>query len=306
MTSQRFTFVNVTAPQDAVSEGNKKRIRSAAAASGWAQGARPKIHQNSGSSENPRFSHPVDLDSLLEPPEKLEGSNNSDPIPTRNPSSISDRRFIWQSTNARRTSTTKSGPTELSDEVIRSNIKRKRTPRSSQTSSSRRRTLASSSSASVSSQSYVASPTTAVSAWVSSIGTPDATLTTPNSELVSPHDLGSGSYDAFNCYPVHTKPWHDRVLHHMMTVFAPRGWPALGITQEEGLKWERFMTQHALADTALFNVRLLFASGDLIRLNVLPPETALWLRDQAVRSINEALDDPTRAISDSMILAVGR
>jgi hypothetical protein len=66
----------------------------------------------------------------------------------------------------------------------------------------------------VSSRSYAASPATAVSAWISSIGTPDATLTTPNSELVSPHDLGSGSYDAFNCYPVHTKPWHDRVLHH--------------------------------------------------------------------------------------------
>lgn len=91
-----------------------------------------------------------------------------------------------------------------------------------------------------------------------------------------------------------------------MTVFAPRGWPALGITHEEGLRWERFMTQHALADPALFNVRLLFASGDLIRLNVLPPDTALYLRDQAVRSINEALDDPVRAISDSLILAVGR
>ncbi|KAG9670573.1 hypothetical protein KCU99_g6065, partial [Aureobasidium melanogenum] len=307
MTSQRFTFVNVTAPQDAVSEGNKKRIRSAAAASGWAQGARPKTHpKSSSSSEDPRFSHPVDLNSLLEAPEKSEGSNDSDPVSTRIPSTDPVRRFTWESTNAQRGSTAKSGPTELSDEVIRSNIKRKRTPRSSQTSTSRRRTLASSSSASVSSRSYAASPTTAVSAWISSIGTPDATLTTPNSELVSPHDLGSGSYDAFNCYPMHTKPWHNRVLHHMMTVFAPRGWPALGITREEGLKWERFMTQHALADTALFNVRLLFASGDLIRLNVLPPETALWLRDQAVRSINEALDDPVRAISDSVILAVGR
>ncbi|KAH0340342.1 hypothetical protein KCU81_g6884, partial [Aureobasidium melanogenum] len=308
MTSQRFTFVNVTAPEDAVSEGNKKRIRSAAAASGWAQGAgRPRNHPKSSSSpENPRFSHPVDLKNLLEAPEQSKGSNDSDPVLKRNPSTISDRKFIWESTNARETSTAESGPTELSDEVIRSNIKRKRTPRSSQASGSRKRVLASSSSASVSSQSYVASPNTAVSAWISSIGTPDATSTTPHSELVSPHDLGSGSYDAFNCYPVHTKPWHDRVLHHMMTVFAPRGWPALGITREEGLKWERFMTQHALADTALFNVRLLFASGDLIRLNVLPPETALWLREQAVRSINEALDDPVRAISDPIILAVGR
>lgn len=215
MTSQRFTFVNVTAPQDAASEGNKKRIRSAAAASGWAQGARPKIHQKfSSSSENPRFSYPVDLKNLFEASQKSEGSNNSDPVPTWNPSTSSDRKFIWESTNARKTSTAKSGPTELSDELIRSNIKRKRTPRSSQTSSSRRRTHASSSSASVSSQSLVASPTTAVSTWISSIETPDANSTTPSSVLVSPHDVGSGSHDAFNCYPVHSQPWHDRILHH--------------------------------------------------------------------------------------------
>ncbi|KAG9711586.1 hypothetical protein KCU73_g17141, partial [Aureobasidium melanogenum] len=87
MTSQRFTFVNVTAPQDAVSEGNKKRIRSAAAASGWAQGARPNNHpKSSSSSEDPRFSRLVDLNSLLEAPEKSEDSNDSDPVPTRIPS----------------------------------------------------------------------------------------------------------------------------------------------------------------------------------------------------------------------------
>jgi hypothetical protein len=66
------------------------------------------------------------------------------------------------------------------------------------------------------------------------------------------------------------------------------------------------MTLHALAEPALFHVRLLFASGDLIRLKVLPPNTALWLRHQAVRSINEALSDPIRATSDGLILAVGR
>lgn len=70
--------------------------------------------------------------------------------------------------------------------------------------------------------------------------------------------------------------------------------------------WERFMTQHALEEPALFNVRLLFASGDLIRMKALSPGTALWLRDQAIRSINEALNDSVRAISDPLILAVGR
>ncbi|CAD0096971.1 unnamed protein product, partial [Aureobasidium vineae] len=303
MTSQRFTFVNVTAPQDAATEGNKKRIRSAAAASGWAQGARPKTHQNqSTTSENPRFAYSVNLKDF-ETPEKSEVSNKSHLTDTPKHSNISDRTFIWETTTARRSSATKFGSTERSDDHIRSNIKKKRTTHSSQTPSSLKRAPITSSSASVSSQSLVASPTTAVTTWISSIQTPDASLTTPTSALASPYDLGSGIHDAFNCYPVLSQPWYDRVLHH---IFAPRGWPTLGIAHEEGLKWERFMTLHALADAALFNVRLLFASGDLIRMRVLPPETALWLRDQAVRSINEALSDPVRATSDPLILAVGR
>ncbi|KAI4842879.1 hypothetical protein E4T44_07058 [Aureobasidium sp. EXF-8845] len=314
MSSQRFTFVNVTAPQDASSEGNKKRIRSAAAASGWAQGARPKLPPNlPNNSENPRFSYPVDLKDLFESPEKSDLSDH--PASIDKPSTTSDtepasnhfsgRKFIWETASGRRTSTAKYGATEV-DDRSRSNIKRKRTPRSSQTSSSRRKAPVTSSSVSVSSQSLAASPTTAVSTWISTIQTPDVSLSTTNSALASPHDLGSGIHDAFNCYPVQSQLWCDMILHHMMTVFAPRGWDSLHISNEEGLKWERFMTQHALADPALFNVRLLFASGDLIRLRVLPSETALWLRDQAVRSINEALDDPVRAISDPVILAVGR
>ena len=47
-----------------------------------------------------------------------------------------------------------------------------------------------------------------------------------------------------------------------MKVFAPRGWPALKITNDQGMQWEWFMTQHALAEPALFYVRLLFATGD--------------------------------------------
>ncbi|KAF2772294.1 hypothetical protein EJ03DRAFT_334128 [Teratosphaeria nubilosa] len=112
--------------------------------------------------------------------------------------------------------------------------------------------------------------------------------------------------DSFNCYPVPYKPWFDGLLHHMLTVYAPRGWPALKITRAQGLRWEWFMTQHALSEPALFYVRLLFASGDLVRLRVLQPGVSYWLRDQAIRAINEALKDGRRAISDALILAVGR
>ncbi|EMC96251.1 hypothetical protein BAUCODRAFT_467808 [Baudoinia panamericana UAMH 10762] len=131
----------------------------------------------------------------------------------------------------------------------------------------------------------------------------DLTLLTPPS---SPKPPFSGMADPFNCYPVPYKPLYDAILHHMLTVFAPRGWPALKITTKEGLKWEQFMTQHALADPALFYVRLLFASGDLVRLKVLQPEVSHWLRIEAIKAINEALQDPQRATSIPLILAVGR
>lgn len=72
------------------------------------------------------------------------------------------------------------------------------------------------------------------------------------------------------------------------------------------MHWEWFMTQHALSEPALFYVRLLFASGDLIRLNTLHRDVSLWLQAQAIKAINEALSDPKRATSDALILAVGR
>ncbi|KAK5118665.1 hypothetical protein LTR85_008130 [Meristemomyces frigidus] len=133
----------------------------------------------------------------------------------------------------------------------------------------------------------------------------DLALLTPPSSPGPPPPV-TDMADPFNCYPVPYRSWFDGILHHMLTVFAPRGWPALKITNEQGLKWEWFMTQHALAEPALFYVRLLFASGDLIRMNVLKPEVSFWLQAQAIQAINEALKDPKRATSDPLILAVGR
>jgi hypothetical protein len=105
---------------------------------------------------------------------------------------------------------------------------------------------------------------------------------------------------------VQWQPWYDGLLHYMMTVFAPRAWPVLNITSEQGCKWEWFMTQHAMAEPALFYVRLLFASGDLIRIGVLNRECSYWLQSQAIKAINEALQDPKRSMGDGLILAVGR
>lgn len=121
-----------------------------------------------------------------------------------------------------------------------------------------------------------------------------------------PATINSGRHDPFNCYPVQWQPWYDGLLHYMMTVFAPRAWPVLNITSDQGTRWEWFMTQHAMEEPALFYVRLLFASGDLIRIGSLNRECSFWLQSQAIKAINEALRDPKRSVGDGLILAVGR
>lgn len=121
-----------------------------------------------------------------------------------------------------------------------------------------------------------------------------------------PGRISVGRHDPFNCYGVQWQPWYDRLLHYMMTVFAPRAWPVLRITSSEGVRWECFMTQHAMEEPALFYVRLLFASGDLVRIGALNRECSYWLQSQAIKTINEALSQKRRSVSDGLILAVGR
>lgn len=128
---------------------------------------------------------------------------------------------------------------------------------------------------------------------------------TPES-LASPGSAGASMHNSLNQYPVPYHPVYDKLLYHMMTVFAPRAWPSLNITNEEGLDWENFMVQQSFAEPALFYVRLMFASGDMIRMGVLEPNTVVKLRGMAINAINEALKDEKRSTSDGLILAIGR
>ncbi|KAM3423856.1 hypothetical protein BST61_g1253 [Cercospora zeina] len=132
----------------------------------------------------------------------------------------------------------------------------------------------------------------------------DMSLITPPASPQA--DPSAGVIDPFYNCPVTYRPWFNKILHHMIHVYAPRGWPALKITTQQGRHWEWFMTQKSLEEPALFYVRLLFGSGDMIRLGVLGDEIRYWLRSEAIKAINEALEDPVRCCSDALILAVGR
>lgn len=63
---------------------------------------------------------------------------------------------------------------------------------------------------------------------------------------------------------------------------------------------------YALAEPAFLYMRLLNTADDLGRLNAIEPAKIWWLRGEAIRQINEALQDPGRATSTGLILAVGR
>ncbi|PIB00107.1 hypothetical protein CB0940_03327 [Cercospora beticola] len=132
----------------------------------------------------------------------------------------------------------------------------------------------------------------------------DMTLITPPASPQA--DPSAGVIDPFYNCPVTYKPLFNQILHHMIHVYAPRGWPALKITAPQGKNWEWFMTQKSLEEPALFYVRLLFGSGDMIRLGLLSAEIRYWLRSEAIKAINEALGDPVKCCSDALILAVGR
>ncbi|KAI5361101.1 hypothetical protein Slin15195_G122130 [Septoria linicola] len=134
----------------------------------------------------------------------------------------------------------------------------------------------------------------------------DATHIVKGQKVASPEGIGVEHFDPFDCSSVPYEPWYDELLHHMMTVFAPRAWPSLHITPREGMKWETFMTRHAMEEPALFYVRLLFASGDMVRLGTITPGQSFPLQIKAIKSINEAICDPKRCTSDGLILAVGR
>lgn len=67
--------------------------------------------------------------------------------------------------------------------------------------------------------------------------------------------------------------------------------------------WSR---RFELTEPALFYTSLFLATGIPVANGQMHVEKALWLRGQAVRALNEALDDPERATSNALISAVGK
>ncbi|KAK3054960.1 hypothetical protein LTR09_004120 [Extremus antarcticus] len=277
-----LTFVITTNPSDRTSAANKRRVRSIAALKSWPE-RRKKTFDNvqTGGSQGGFVLEPPGSSTAAKAPKSVKRKRKATEISTTTGPAIQPRQGdeapLFERTYLFRPS--------KHNEAAASETEEPEPPTKS------RKTIA---------DGKTKQATVRASGGV--MLTPPASPT-PTPLAMVPNE---GKAEPFACYPVPYRPWFDRILHHMMTVFAPRGWPALKITNSEGLRWEWFMTQHALCEPALFYVRLLFASGDLIRLKVISPEISHWLQAQAINSINDALSDPERATSDPLILAVGR
>jgi hypothetical protein len=80
----------------------------------------------------------------------------------------------------------------------------------------------------------------------------------------------------------------------------------MGLTRNEGTMWTASTLRLCMTEPAFFYVQLFSASGSLTEQGRLSHTLPLWLRGETIRALNNALDDPQRALSNAVILAVGR
>lgn len=189
MTSyQGLTFVNTTAPQEATSEGDRKKVRIAAAKAGWALDSRPNRPEVPVILVDPRSPYPASLGASFNDMEELKNSFDTDAIQRL-------RTFETSTKALQRNLVTKYGGTELLDaHAVESISKRKQGPCSTPSSPISKQAP----------MSLAFASSSASASLVHSMGVGSVDL----------YDLGSGVQDAFNCYPVNSKPWHDRILHY--------------------------------------------------------------------------------------------
>ncbi|KAK0286282.1 hypothetical protein LTR35_004717 [Friedmanniomyces endolithicus] len=298
--AQGLQFVVTTNPGEATTAANKKRVRSQAALQSWPERRRRNFEQLEGFGSG-SGAYRVASPTPPARPKKKTQAKKRQPLTKSGSGTLIDPRPL--PTPAISTSSIDTTTVRSSSEEAETPCSREKTPeipcQCGQCHPERRPAVQQSATRVIDPHSRTTA-TDGHPGWEGNL----ALVSPPSSP--EPCRPFTGLADPYNCYPVPYKPWFDGILHHMLTVFAPRGWPALNITRDQGASWERYMHLHALSEPALFYVRLLFASGDLVSMGVLQPEVSLWLRTAAIKTINEALRDPKRASSDPLILAVGR
>lgn len=85
-----------------------------------------------------------------------------------------------------------------------------------------------------------------------------------------------------------------------------RGWRNLDGTPAEREKTMHWVMHHHISEPAYLAMNMFSISGHLVTQGRMDQQATLMLRNRVVATINKALNDPSRALSEVVILAVGR
>lgn len=110
--------------------------------------------------------------------------------------------------------------------------------------------------------------------------------------------------DPFNSARMPQDRIFDAITHYRVTCFCPPAWAEIGLTPAEASDVERTITQYSLGEPSVFYSRLLLGSGGLIRLGLLRPLIAEWLRAKTVEAIRKGIQNSNDAVPTSVIIAV--
>lgn len=95
------------------------------------------------------------------------------------------------------------------------------------------------------------------------------------------------------------------IEEYMQEVFEPLGWPALGISETQGMIWQSYMADQSKVEPALRYTRLLFGAAILCQHNVLRREVLDWLHGRAVSVIRNGLLNRKVERGEALIISVG-
>ncbi|KAK5135048.1 hypothetical protein LTR08_005708 [Meristemomyces frigidus] len=135
----------------------------------------------------------------------------------------------------------------------------------------------------------------------------DSTALIPYGRLPDPLYLDASRKDPFETSSVsYDQPWISWLLDFWYAGMLPKSRRLVKMTSDDMHDYTLWSRRCELVEPAMFYTSLTLASGIPVANGMLGVDKALWLRGQAVRALNEALDDPERATSNAVISSVGK
>ncbi|WPH01332.1 Hypothetical protein R9X50_00417200 [Acrodontium crateriforme] len=118
--------------------------------------------------------------------------------------------------------------------------------------------------------------------------------------------LDKGRSDPFYTYPVEHHKWFDWLFEFWYGYVLPLGKPHIRANDEILAEYTHWSRRQEISEPCLFYTSLFLATGIPVTRGLITIEAALWLRGMAVKTLQEALNDPDRALTNATISAVTR